>query len=195
MGIIVTTPGSLDFKSLNIPIGPTPPEIESAITFILSGLLDLASSVIVQSDQPRIVIQVHGPRLRFEDTWYFRCLGSPVASIAATVCCEAMGKPVRIVEESPLKTATRLLSRYYREDIQYLSDITGNRRLHYQYHTGIRGANRPLVYFIVNVIAFLIITLMHTYLNRSSRRLLGGISAVLFAGFAIVAALKIIEAL
>ncbi len=51
------------------------------------------------------------------------------------------------------------------------------------------------VYFIVNVIAFLVITLMHTYLNRSSRRLLGGISAVLFAGFAIVAALKIIEAL
>ncbi len=77
--------------------------MESAITHVLSGLLDLASSVTVQSDQLRIVVQVHGPRLQFEDTWYFRCLGSPIASIAATVCCEAMAKPIRIVEESSVK--------------------------------------------------------------------------------------------
>ena len=66
MGIVVTTPGSLDFKALNISLGPTPPEIESAITYILSGLLDLANSVTVNIEASRIAVQVKGPRLRFD---------------------------------------------------------------------------------------------------------------------------------
>jgi hypothetical protein len=100
MGIIVTTPGSLDFRELKITLGPTPAEIETAVTYVLTGLLDLASSVAVNVSGSRVVAQVKGPRLHFEDTWYFRCLGSPVASIVATVCCEALGKPTRILEET-----------------------------------------------------------------------------------------------
>lgn len=103
MGIIVTTPGSLNYKDMDIILGPSPAEIESAITYVLTGLLDVANSVAVNISDSRVLVQVTGSKLQFEDTWYFRCLGSPVASIVATVCCEALGKPVRIQEETKSK--------------------------------------------------------------------------------------------
>ena len=49
------------------------------------------------------------------------------------------------------------------------------------------------VYFVVNVLAYLIITILHAYLNPRARQLLSTISAVMFAGFVIVVMVKILE--
>lgn len=49
------------------------------------------------------------------------------------------------------------------------------------------------VYFIVNVIAYLAITLIYVYLNPRAKRALNTIAAVFFTGFVVVVALKAVE--
>jgi len=108
MGIAVTTPGSLNLDQLPNKPGNNPDEIEAAITYVLTGLLDIANAVKINMNEKQIIIQVTGAKLSYENTWYYRCLGSPVASIAATITCEALQKPVRIVEETNHKKTSRI---------------------------------------------------------------------------------------
>jgi uncharacterized membrane protein YhhN len=51
------------------------------------------------------------------------------------------------------------------------------------------------VYFIVDAIAFLVITLLYTYLNQRARGALNAVSGVVFAGFLVIVVLKVIEIL
>ena len=51
------------------------------------------------------------------------------------------------------------------------------------------------VYFIVDAIAFLVITLLYTYLNPRARGGLNAVSGVVFAGFLVIVVLKVIEIL
>jgi hypothetical protein len=100
IAIAVTTPGRMSSELLKTTPGPTPEEIEGAASYILIGMLDLADSVAVSLSDGRVDILVRGARLRHEEeTWYYRCVGSPIASIVAAICSEALGKPVRIREE------------------------------------------------------------------------------------------------
>ncbi len=100
MAIAVTTPGSINIDMLETKPGPTSDEIEAAATYILMGVLDIASSVTVNLSDSQVDVEVRGSRLHYEDIWYYRCLGSPIASIVAAISSEALGKPVRIREES-----------------------------------------------------------------------------------------------
>ena len=99
MAIAVATPGSMSIDMLETKPGPTPQEIEAAATYILEGVLDIASSVTVSLVNGQIDIEIKGASLPHEDIWYYQCLGSPVASIVATISSEALQKPVRIKEE------------------------------------------------------------------------------------------------
>lgn len=47
------------------------------------------------------------------------------------------------------------------------------------------------VYFILDVIAYLVITLLYVYLNPRARGALTPVSAVLFCGFGVIVALKV----
>jgi len=51
------------------------------------------------------------------------------------------------------------------------------------------------VYFTVNIIAYMIITLLHIYLNPKARRILSGVTIVLFSGFLVIVVVKIMEIL
>ena len=99
MAIAVATPGSINISALENKPGPTEDEISFAVTYILSGLLDIADTVKVKMVGEQVHVDVHGAKLGYEDIWYYQCLGSPTASIAAAVTSEALGKPVRILEE------------------------------------------------------------------------------------------------
>lgn len=57
------------------------------------------------------------------------------------------------------------------------------------------GQKDIAVYFIVDAIAYLIITLLYTFLNPRSRGALNGLSGVIFAGFLVILTLKVIEIL
>ncbi len=109
MAIAVTTPGSMNIEMLETTPGPTSDEIEAAATYILTGVLDIASSVTVNLADAQVDVEVSGSRLHYEDIWYYRCLGSPIASIVAAISSEALQKPVRIKEESYSKGKTSIV--------------------------------------------------------------------------------------
>ncbi|MBT9149091.1 MAG: hypothetical protein DDT28_00511 [Dehalococcoidia bacterium] len=93
---------------LETPPGPTSGELEAAISYILIGILDLASSVSVSLTDKRVSVEINNPRLYWEDIWYYRSLGSPLASIAAAIACEGLDKPVRIGNEAYEKGRARI---------------------------------------------------------------------------------------
>lgn len=109
MAIAVTTPGSINIDMLESKPGPTASEIEAAVTYILTGVLDVANSVAVKLADGRVDVEVGGSRLHYEDIWYYHCLGSPVASIVAAISSEALGKPVRIKDESYSQGKSRIV--------------------------------------------------------------------------------------
>ena len=100
MAIAVTAPGGTILNELEIKPGPTSSEIEQALTYVLIGLLDIANSVSVHLRENQLHIEVTGPKLYYENIWYYRCLGSPIASIVASIASDGLGKPIRIKEES-----------------------------------------------------------------------------------------------
>ena len=51
------------------------------------------------------------------------------------------------------------------------------------------------VYFVINIIAYLIITILYVHLNPRARMALHTIGFVLFGGFSIVVVLKVMEML
>ncbi len=51
------------------------------------------------------------------------------------------------------------------------------------------------IYFIANIIAYLIITLLYVYFNPRARRALNTIGAVLFAGFMVIVVFNVVKML
>jgi hypothetical protein len=102
LGIALTTPGSVCLDTLEVELGPASDVIAAALTHVLVGMLDLASSVSLNASDGKINIEVSNPKLGHENVWFYRSLGSPLASIAATVACESLDKPVTVVSEGNL---------------------------------------------------------------------------------------------
>ena len=57
------------------------------------------------------------------------------------------------------------------------------------------GQDDLVVYFVINVLAYLVITLLYTYLNPRARRVLNTIGIVFFSGFMVTVAIKVVEIL
>ena len=55
------------------------------------------------------------------------------------------------------------------------------------------GQDDLALYFITNIVVYLVITLLYAYLNPRARRALNTIGVVSFGGFMVVVALKVIE--
>ena len=108
LAIAFATPGGQILEMLEALPGPTAGELEAAISYILVGVLDLAASVQVTLADGRVSVEITDPRLYWENIWYYRSLGSPLASIAAAICCEGLGKPMRIEEETYEKGRARI---------------------------------------------------------------------------------------
>ena len=57
------------------------------------------------------------------------------------------------------------------------------------------GQNDLGIYFAINIIAYLVITLLYVYLNPRARRALNTAGVVLFGGFMVIVVTKVIEIL
>lgn len=55
------------------------------------------------------------------------------------------------------------------------------------------GQNDLEIYFVINIMAYLAITLLYVYLNPRAKRVLNSVGAVLFAGFMVIVVLKVME--
>lgn len=100
MVVAVTAPGGTILNELEIKPGPTSSEIEQALTYVLTGLLDIANSVSIHFSEKQLHVEVTGPKFPYENASYDRCLGSPIASIVASIASDGFEKPIRIKEES-----------------------------------------------------------------------------------------------
>ncbi len=49
------------------------------------------------------------------------------------------------------------------------------------------------IYFIVNIIAYMVITLLYVYFNPRARRALDGVSIVFFGAFLVIVAIKVLD--
>ena len=99
MGILVTTPGTAGMQFLENPPGPASAELEAALANVLIGALDLATSVQVTQEPGLVTVSAGGVRLDHQDLWIYRSLGTPIASVAAAVVAEGLGRPVTIRSE------------------------------------------------------------------------------------------------
>lgn len=106
--LVVTTPGAVSMEGVAVAQGADPGQIEHILTEILVGMMDLADSVKAHVTPDRVLVEVANPRLKNENIWFYRCLGSPLASIAATVSGQALGQAVRIAKEEDTRKGTRV---------------------------------------------------------------------------------------
>lgn len=75
-------------------------DIESAVSQVLVGILCLADGVKATVSDDRILVQADNPRLENKNMWIFEIIGTPVASIIASVVAEVTGQKVTIQSES-----------------------------------------------------------------------------------------------
>lgn len=99
MCLVVTTPGAISLDGVTLSQGGGAEQIEGALNNILTGMLDLADGILVHTAADRITVEVTRPKLKYENVWFYRCLGSPLASIVAAVSCQALDRPVRVAGE------------------------------------------------------------------------------------------------
>jgi hypothetical protein len=109
LAIAISTVGNRSLDLLPGKPDPTEDGIRTAMVFILTRVMDIAHGVKVDITGARINIQVKGAKMDYEETLYQRCLGSPIASIAAAVCSESLDKAVRIIEEGKNKGKSKII--------------------------------------------------------------------------------------
>jgi hypothetical protein len=103
VGLLVSTPGGGALSLLDERIGSTSAELESALTKLLVGALDIASTVQVNQENGLVTVRVGGIRLSTGNLWVHRILGTPVASVAAAVVAEGRKAPVVVESEARTK--------------------------------------------------------------------------------------------
>lgn len=99
LGVLVTTPGTAAAGLLDSPPGSSSAELESALSKILVGYLDVASSVQVAQEPGRVTASLGGVRFEHRDSRTYRALGTPLASIVATIVSEGLERPIMIGSE------------------------------------------------------------------------------------------------
>lgn len=100
MGILVTTPGTAVVELLETRPGATSSALEAALARVLIGMLDLATAVQVSQEDGSVTVTMTGVRLTYPDLWIYQALGTPLASLAATLVAEGLDTPVTIRSEA-----------------------------------------------------------------------------------------------
>ena len=101
-GLLLSTIGSIAAGLLESAPSPDADELESAMNSLLTGILGMADGTSAAVQDGQVTIVIRNPRVENTSTWSNRCLGSPLASIAASITAEAWGKPVTIKQEEPM---------------------------------------------------------------------------------------------
>lgn len=100
-GVLVATPGSTALNLTDIPEDGSSGELESALSALLVGALDLVEAVQVSSTTEGFDVEVRRPAIPPRAHPVYSVLGSPVASIVATVVAESVNRPVSVISERP----------------------------------------------------------------------------------------------
>jgi hypothetical protein len=110
-GIAITTPGGIALRYFQEHHGLTDEDLQSRLTSILVGAFDLAGAVQVTETEEELYVKVHKPIMGHEKIWYYEILGSPLASIVASVVSDYIDNPVMITNETTIKNNTYITIR------------------------------------------------------------------------------------
>jgi hypothetical protein len=99
VGLLVTTPGSEVARALSAKPDSASSDVEAAVTAVLVGAINLADGARVAVNGERIVVEVIHPRLEYKKMWIYESMGSPLASIVASVVAQVLDKPVSVISE------------------------------------------------------------------------------------------------
>jgi len=99
VGILVTTPGTAAAGMVSPVQAATSAELEASLARVLVGVLDVAATVNVAREDGAVRVTLGGLRLTHPDLWIYRSLGTPLASVAATLVAEGLDRPVVIRSE------------------------------------------------------------------------------------------------
>jgi hypothetical protein len=103
MGILLTTPGSAVTVMIGSKSDASVGDLEAALESVLVGTINLVDAVRVNMDNERIMVEVSNPRLEYKKMLVYERLGSPLASMVASIAAEVLNKPVCIEREEPEK--------------------------------------------------------------------------------------------
>jgi len=104
MGLLVSTPGSVSVDLLASEETEGTEGIEYSLKSVLVGVLDAVSDVSVeQRNDMEFDIKLSGLRLNHSNTLVYQWLGTPIASVVASIVSESIDRPVSIIEESQRK--------------------------------------------------------------------------------------------
>ena len=99
VGLLVTTPGSAVSGLVTPKPNATEGDLESALTTVLAGTVNLADGAKVAVDNDVVRVEVSNPRLENREMWIYESLGTPLASIVASVIAQVIDKPVIVEDE------------------------------------------------------------------------------------------------
>jgi hypothetical protein len=103
VGLLVVTPGSVVGGIVEAKPDCSAGDLESAISLVLSGAINLADGARVTLDAEKILVEVINPRLEDNKMWVYESLGTPIATVIASVAAEVLDKPVSINSEHSSK--------------------------------------------------------------------------------------------
>ena len=102
VGLLVVTPGSAVLELLSSPVGEFPEGFEVTLSTLATGALEVARGVVVHHSNGKVSVTYAGVRegRAPADSPMYRTVGSPLASVAATLLAESCEAPVVVVSES-----------------------------------------------------------------------------------------------
>lgn len=99
VGLLLVTPGSAVGGMVEAKPDAVSGDVESAISSVLLGTINLADGVRVSIDADKILVEVVNPRLEQSKKWIYDSIGSPIASIVASIIAQVLDQPVSISSE------------------------------------------------------------------------------------------------
>jgi len=99
MGLLITTSGSIITSMLGSKPSSAQADLEAALSSVLAGVTNLADSIRVTVGVEGILVEVSKPRLECKKMLVYECLGSPLASMVASIVAETLDKAVIVERE------------------------------------------------------------------------------------------------
>lgn len=99
VGLLIITPGSAVGGLVEAKPDYSAGDLESAISQVLSGTVNIADGAKVTLDSDKVLVEVTNPRLENNKMWIYESLGTPIASLVASVVAQVLDKPVLVESE------------------------------------------------------------------------------------------------
>ncbi|MCW4029793.1 MAG: hypothetical protein NWE92_09145 [Candidatus Bathyarchaeota archaeon] len=100
MGLLITTAGSSISENLKAKPDGSAEDVETAISQVIVNTMDLASAARVIFGNQMVIVEVLKPRFEYDKMWIYQCIGSPIASIVASIAAQVLNRPLSIQKET-----------------------------------------------------------------------------------------------